>query len=191
LRGRLGADPLAEALEPLLAAAVRDDALDRRHRRANRGDLALGLPAAADHAQRSRPRARQVLGRDAARSAGPELPEPVRLDHGDELGAARLEEEDDEADIRVAERGVGLEAGVAELSVGRRHHGEDPAFESEPVARPVLDASRGEPPERTLDRLERVLRRQQRLDVRLRQVQRHARTTTRPGSTRTMRSHAT
>ena len=64
----LGAGALAEGREPLGGAAVGDDPLERRHRRADRRDLALGLPAAADHAERSsRPRARGASRRRRSR----------------------------------------------------------------------------------------------------------------------------
>ena len=44
----------------------------------------------------------------------------------------------------------------------------------QPLARPVLDLAGGESPETALDRFERVGRRQQRADVRFRQIQRQA-----------------
>src|SRR5207247_11235239 len=92
LLGRLRVQATAEVFQPLAGAAVREDTLDRRHGRPDRGDLALGLPAAADHPKSLRARAREVLRSDAARRSGAELPEPVGLDHRRELGPAGLEE---------------------------------------------------------------------------------------------------
>ena len=96
LRGRvavalagLGADLAAELGEATPRAAVGDDGLDPRQRLADRRHLAARLPAAADHAQRRGALAREVLRRHAARRAGAQLAELVRLDHGDVLRASR------------------------------------------------------------------------------------------------------
>ena len=84
--GLLGAEALAERLAPLLVAAVGDDPLEPGQRGTHALDLALGLPAAADHAERLRIGAREVLRRDRARRAGAPLAEPVGLDHREQLG---------------------------------------------------------------------------------------------------------
>ena len=138
---RLGAVLLAEGAQPLLRPAVRDDALELRQRGADARELRLRLPAAADHAEAARAALREVLRRDAARRAGAQLAELVRLEHRDELGRVGAEEEDDEARA-VAKAGVDLRARVAELEVGGGHDRERSALEPQPVARPVLDAPR-------------------------------------------------
>ena len=79
--GRLAAVLAAELGEPLRVPAVDDDALDRRHRRADARDLRGRLPAAADHAEARGALAREVPRRDARGCAGAELPELVGLDH--------------------------------------------------------------------------------------------------------------
>ena len=57
--------------------------------------LALGLPAAAEHAERRGAGSGEILRGDAARGAGPELAELVRLDHRRHL-RPQVEEDDDE-----------------------------------------------------------------------------------------------
>ena len=76
---------LQNASSRFSVAAVGDDPLDPRQRRADARDLRLGLPAAADHAERRRARPGEVLRRDPARRAGAQLAERVGLDHRDEL----------------------------------------------------------------------------------------------------------
>ncbi len=110
---------------------------------------------------------------DAARRAGAELAQPVGLDHRDQLRPAGVEEDDDEPRA-VGEGRVRLDAGVAQLEVGGRHHGEPAALEPEPEAGPVLDGAAGEAPERPLDGGQRIGRRQERVHVRLGEVERHA-----------------
>ncbi len=173
---RLGSVLLAERREPLLVAAVGDDALDARKRGADRGELRLGLPAAADQPEAPRARAGEMLRGDAARRAGAELAELVRLDHRDELGRVGAEEENDEARA-VAEAGVDLRAGVAELEIGRRHHGKRSLLQPEPVARPVLDRAGRHAPEARLDRLHRIGRREELGDFRLGDKEGHGRHT--------------
>src|SRR3954451_15937880 len=89
-------DPLAELLQRALRSAVRDDVLDLWQRRANAGHLRLRLVAAADHAQRRRALAREILDCDPARAPRAEASEPIGLDHGDELGPLGRKERDDE-----------------------------------------------------------------------------------------------
>ena len=50
----------------------------------------------ADQAESPRPRLGEVPRRDRARGSGPELPEPIGLDQGEQLGLVRGEERDDE-----------------------------------------------------------------------------------------------
>ena len=85
-----------------------------------------------------------------------------------------LEREQHDQERRpVAHPGVRLEPRVAELAVDAGHHGELAVLERQPLARPVVDGAAREPPERLLDRLERVGRREQPGDVLLGQVERH------------------
>ena len=110
-------------------------------RRADARDLRLRLVAAADDAERRAPLRREVPRRDAARRAGPQLPEPVGLDHRDELRRLGVEEADDE---RRAVRGrrVELPAGEPELAVGSRHVRERALGQPEPAPRRDLDLAR-------------------------------------------------
>ena len=94
--GRLGADLGAEGLQALGRPAVGDDALDRRQRCSDRLDLRLGLPAAADHAERAGALPGEVLGGDAARRTRPPLAGRVRLEHGGELTGVEVEQRDGE-----------------------------------------------------------------------------------------------
>ena len=82
----LGAEALAKPA-PVLVAAVGDHALDPGSAARMRLDLALGLPAAADHAERLRVGAREVLRGDRARRSGAPLAEPVGLDDREQLRA--------------------------------------------------------------------------------------------------------
>src|SRR5205814_2054026 len=93
---RLGARLRTELRESLRRPAVGDDALDARQGLEDAGDLAPRLPPAADHAEARRTRPRQVLRRNAAGGAGPELAQLVRLDHRRKLRRPRVEEDDDE-----------------------------------------------------------------------------------------------
>ena len=171
---RLGARPLAEGSELLGRPAERDDALDRRDGRTNARDLSLGLMAAADDAERACAALREMTRSDAARRTGPKLPEPIGLDHGDELRGLRVEQADDERRA-VRRRRVELPAGEPEPAVRRGHVRERALGQSKPAPRGDLDLTRGHPPEARLDRLDRVGGRHERRDVGLRQIQRHAR----------------
>src|SRR5688572_25720940 len=169
---RLSADARAELLQPVLRAAVGNDAVDRGERLADAGDLRLRLPAAADHTERLGIRLREERGRDAACSPGPELAELVRLDHGRERRLRKVEEDDDEG--RATRKPcVGLDPREPELAIGRGHEGEDAVPQVDPRPRPVLDHAAGEPDEARLDRVERVTRRQELRDLVLGHVERH------------------
>ncbi len=110
--------------------------------------------------------------RDAAGRTGAQLAELVRLDHGNELVRCGAEEQHDE--VRAASTGrVDLRAGEAELEIRRGHHRERAVVEPEPVARPVLDRAGRQPPEARLDRVDGLVRRQQRIDVGLGEIERH------------------
>ena len=125
---RLGAHLLAERGEALPRSAVGDLPLDPRQSLPDAGDLAARLPAAAEHAQTRGALASEVLRRDAARSAGAELPELVRLDHAGELRRLCVEEQDDKR--RPARQpGVGFHSRETKLAIDRRHHGEDTFLE--------------------------------------------------------------
>ena len=145
---------LAEGREPLGRSAVGDDALDGRDGRADAGDLRLGLVAAADDAERSRAAPREMPRGDPARRAGSELPEPVRLDHGDELRRLGVEEADDERRA-LRRRRVELPAGEPEPAVGSRHVRERALGQAEPAARRDLDLARRHAPEARLDGVDR------------------------------------
>ena len=121
--GRLGAHARAEVLEARFGPAEGDDVLDRRNRRADARHLRLRLESAAEDAEPRRAVPREMLRRDAARGAGAQLPEDVRLDHADAPAVSGVEEDDDE-------RGdVCLHAGDAEAAVDRAHERERSTFE--------------------------------------------------------------
>ena len=145
--------------------------LDPGQRLTDAGDLAPCLPAAAEHAQGRSVVTGEILGRDTAGGAGAELAQLVRFDHARELGPRDVEEHDDERRPPGQPR-VRLHPGEAELAVDRRHHREGAVLQPQPLARPVLDLAGGESPEAALDGFERVGRRQQRADVRFRQIER-------------------
>ena len=168
----LGSDLLAELLEPLLGTAVDDDTLDRRDGFADAGDLGLGLPAAADHAERRRAGLREVRRRDAAAApvrSCPILSASITAVSSRALG---VEEHDDERRA-AGEPHVRLEAGEPELRVDRGHDRERAVLEREPCPGAVVDGAARLPDEARLDGVERVARRQELADLRLRQVQRH------------------
>jgi hypothetical protein len=163
----LRADLLAELGQPVLAATVGDDGVDRRQRRPNRRDLAARLPAAADHAQRAGAIAREVLRRNTAGRAGPQLAELVGFDHRDGLGRLGLEEEHHEVHALPPGR-VRLQPGQADPAVDGPHHREETVLEPSPLPRHVFDLALRQPLEGTLHRAQRVLDREQLGDLRLR-----------------------
>ena len=170
---RHGAVLLAESAELLLCPAIHDDPLELRHRGSDRSQLRLGLPAATDQTEAARAALREMLRGNTARCAGPQLTELVRLEHRHELGRVGAKEENHKPRT-LAEGGVELRTGVPELEVGRSHHGERSLLEAEPVPGPVLDAAGGHAAEAGLDRVDRVGRRQELVDILLREVERHA-----------------
>ena len=180
--GRLGAGTAAELLEAPPVPRVDAHPLDARQRSTDARDLRLGLPARADHAEARGAGPREVPRGDAARGARAQLPQPVRLDHRDELGRVGPEQADDEARAR-CEAAVGLHSRVAEPAVDRGHDREHPLLERQPVARPVHDLAGGEAPEAALDRLERIRWGEQGGDVVLGEVKRHGGSA--PGKIRT------
>src|SRR4029078_7868350 len=107
-----------------------------------------------------RPRLGEVPRGDGARGTGPELPELVRLDDREHLRAVAREEDDDEPGAAL-EDAVSLQAGHTEVEVGRGHDVQDTWVEPEPEPRPELDAACSHPAEATLDRLDRLLGREQ------------------------------
>ena len=108
-----------------------------------------------------------MLGRDRGGRTRAQLAELVGIDDGDELRPVGAKEENDEART-LAEAGVDLRPGVAELEIGRGHHGKRAVLEGKPVARPVLDRATRHPAEARLDRVDGRRRRQQLGDVLLR-----------------------
>ncbi len=156
-------------------SGVRQYATTRSSRRdgsADARDLRLRLVAAADDPERARPARREVARRDPARRPGPELPEAIGLDHGDERRRVGVEEADDERRT-VRRRGVELPTGEPELAVGSRHVGERALGQAQPAPRGDLDVARRHPPKARLDGIDRGGRREQSCDVGLGQVQGH------------------
>ena len=142
--------------------------------RANARDLSLGLMPAADDAERACAALREMPRRDAARRPGTELPEPIGLDHRDELRGLRVEQADDERRA-VRRRRVQLPAGKPEPAVRSGHVRERPLGQSKPATRSDLDLAGGHAPKARLDSFDRVGRRDERSDVGLRQIERHER----------------
>ena len=143
------------------APARDDDPLDRRHRRTDRRELRLGLPARADQPEGRRTGSGEVLRGDAARRARPNLAETVGRDQCRERArrpvrpVVEREEADDELE-RPSDDGVALETRDAESAVGRGHHREVPVVRPEPPARHQLDLTGGHPAEAVLDHPDRL-----------------------------------
>src|SRR5439155_16821726 len=114
-------------------------------RRPDACGLRLGLAATADDAESPCLALRKMPRRDAARGTGPEPAKVVRLDDGNELGAHRVEETDDEG-RPVTPCRIELAACEAESEVGRRHVGERARGQPQPSARCDLDLAVRHPP---------------------------------------------
>src|SRR5215204_7410098 len=142
--GRLAVQALAEPFEIFLVAAVDDNVLEVRQHLADREDLALRLPAAAEHAQGRRPFPRQVLRRHGARGAGAKLPELVRLDHGCDFTPHEIEEAYNERRPALHPR-VRLDAREPQLPVDGRHRRERTAVCVLAYTRPVLELTPRKP----------------------------------------------
>ena len=169
----LGPELLAERGELLLGSAVGDDLFDPRQRLADARDLALRLPAAADHAERSRVRLGQVLRSHAAGRAGAQLPQLVRLDHPGELPLAEVEEDDDEPrPVRAPQ--VGLEPRETQLLVHRGHDRQAALARRRTRPGPVRDRCAAHPLEARFDRRQRICRRQELSDLGFGQVERQS-----------------
>ena len=169
---RLGAGALAERRELLGRSAERHDALDRRDRRADARDLRLRLVAAADDSERARAAPREVPRRDAAGRPGPELPEPIRLDHRDELRRLGVEEADDERRAGRRRR-VQLPAGEPELRVRSGHVCKRALGQPQPAPRGDLDVAVRHAAKARLDGIDGGGRREQSCDVRFGEIERH------------------
>ena len=137
---RLGARPGTERLQSLRRAAIGDDALDSRHRRADRGNLGLGLPAAANDAEAASAGPRKVLRGHTAGGPGAPLAECVGLDDGDRRSGLQVEEAHHERRL-AGDSGIGLHSRVAQLTVDREHHGEGAFVERKSPPRHVLDGA--------------------------------------------------
>ena len=136
--------------------AVGDDALDRRHRGADARDLRLGLPAAADHAERARAaRARGASRRHRSRrrcAAGRAGPPRSRAASS---GRSEREEHDDER--APPGRRPRTPSRPRSRARGRRRHVREPPFlQFEPPPRSVLDRARRHAQEARLDGLDGI-----------------------------------
>jgi hypothetical protein len=169
---RFGAVLLAESTQALRRAAIGDDLLEIGKRGADRGNLRFSLPATADDAEAAGVARREMPGGYAARRTRSQLAQLVGLENRDQLGRIATEEENHEART-VTKACVDLCSREAELQVCGCHHRERSAFETDPVARPVLDAPGGHAPETRLDCFDRVGGREQFRYVVLRQIERH------------------
>jgi hypothetical protein len=168
----LGTHPLAERRKLLRCPAESRDPLDGRERRAHASDLRLRLVPAPDDTERPGAGSSQVTRGHARGRAGAKLPEAIRLDDGDELGALRVEETDDEGRA-VRRRGVQLPAGEADPVVGGRHVGQRALRQPQPPPRRDLDVTGRHPAEARLDRIDRERGLKEFGDVRLGEVERH------------------
>jgi hypothetical protein len=128
--------------------------------------------AAPDHAQRGGAALRQISSGNPARRTGPELPQTVGLDHGDESGRLRVEEADDER-RSLGRRGIELPTGEAEAEIRRGHVRERALGKPEPPSRRDLDLAGRHPAEARFDGVDGGVRRDERGDVGLGEVQRH------------------
>src|SRR5438105_399 len=169
----LGTHALAERAQRPFRAAVGDDSFDRGECSANACNLRLRLAAAADHAERRGALLGQVLGGDAARSAGTEPAEVIGLDDGGELRLRSVEERYHERRA-VCEAGVHLCARVAEREVRSGHVRESSLLETKTPSRREVDGARGDVPKRRFDCGERVVGREELLNLLFGEVQRHA-----------------
>src|SRR5947209_17905800 len=84
---------MGESLSVLRRSAEDLDVLDVTHR-TNRFDLGLGLRAGPDHAQDASFLPREIARGNAARRAGPDTAEPVRLHDGKKSAGPGDGEED-------------------------------------------------------------------------------------------------
>ena len=153
----------AEGGELVRLAGIDLHPLERPHG-GQRLDLALRLPAGAEDARHLRVGAREVLRRHAARGAGADHAEEVRLDDGVEVAALGVEGVDDEADALPA-RGVGL---VAEDARGGHRALQDVQRrlrQARALARHVDRVARGVFPVDALDEVDRERHGEQLLDV--------------------------
>src|SRR5205814_200516 len=83
--GGLSRDAPAEGLEPVGRPTEGEDVFDGRHRGSYALDLQLGLPPAADHAERARAFPGQMLRGGAGRRSGTEAAELIGLDQRERL----------------------------------------------------------------------------------------------------------
>ena len=169
---RLRADLVAEGRELLRRSAVGDHALDGGDSGANACNLRLGLVAAPDHSERARVGPREMARGDAGRRAGSELSQAIGFDHGDELGALRVEEADHERRAARCRR-IELPAGEAEPAVGGGHVRKRALRQAKPAARRDLDLSRGHPQEARFDCSDRSAGLDEPVDIGFAEIERH------------------
>jgi len=113
-----------------------------------------------------------MSSRDGARGARAQLPQSVGLDQGQHLRLVRGEENDDEPGA-FRQAHVALQPGDSQLEVGRRHDVQEPPGETDAKPRPVFREPGGQACEAPLDGLDGVLGREQLVDLRFPQVERH------------------
>ena len=118
------------------AVASRDANLPDR---ADRFELALGLPTRPDHANARRVCARKIFSRDAARRAGPLLTQAVGLHDGEQIAVVRVDQVKPETRFS-AEGGIVLETGIAARRQPSRHHLQDAIRHADALARTVARA---------------------------------------------------
>ena len=170
---RIGSHVLTERRKALRRAAVGDDALDGRQRGTDALDLGHRLLAATENPERSRAILREMARCHTARSARAQAAEVVGLDHGYTLRRLRVEETDEKGRT-MRRRRVQLPPGEPESGVDGGHVCERSLLEPQPPPWRDLDLARGHSPEARLDHLDRVRRTEERGDVRLTEVERHA-----------------
>ena len=109
---------------------------------------------------------------DATCRSGSQLSQPVGLDHGDELGALRVEDAHDERRA-VRRRRIELPASETEPAVGGRHVRERALRQAKPAARRDLDLSRRHSLEARLDDIDRRARLDEVVDIGFAEIERH------------------
>jgi len=108
----------AERPQPFLVAAEDEHALERRQRDAERSDVRCGLATAADHAERRRTRAREVLRGDGRGGGGASLAQRVGLD--DRLDPRLRDREENDEERRASPAATRTSSARQSRARGRR-----------------------------------------------------------------------